>query len=109
MVLQLNVDLSCSYIRYSFIRGAQRLSCLDVRNAFNSVHRSKLLEEVNSSFPDIFAHVKSMYESINPHIYMREGKPFVLSSKEGVHHGDTLGPVLFATCINPTQNKNLEV
>ncbi|XP_062500486.1 uncharacterized protein LOC134177725 [Corticium candelabrum] len=44
---------------------------------------------------------------------MHEGKAVVLSFEEGVHQGDPLGPVLFATSIHPVlvqiQNKNPQV
>ena len=72
----------------------------DVRNAFNSVSRSHFLIEVARAFPDIFGHVNKMYSGVNPLVYLQESTPIILSSEEGIHQGDPLGPALFSSAIH---------
>ena len=72
----------------------------DVRNAFNSISRQQMLEQVVGSFPDILNHVAQMYGRISPLVFMQGITPVTIESAEGVHQGDPLGPVLFATAIH---------
>ena len=82
----------------------------DVKNAFNSLDRTQLLQEVSSSFPDIFHHIKQMYLNVNSFVFLKKTKPVDLNSEQGIHQGDPLGPALFSTAIHPIllniQNKN---
>ena len=84
----------------------------DVKNAFNSVSWSHLLNQVLITFPDIYNHTAMVYSDINPLIYLRRSHPVILSS-QGVHQGDPLGPALFSIAMQPIledlQSHNKEV
>ena len=69
-------------------------------NAFNSVNRSNLLQQVESSFPEILNHVKQMYANVGHLVYQMEEETVLINSEE-VHQGDPLGPVLFSLTIHP--------
>ena len=71
----------------------------DVKNTFNSIKRSHLLEKMSHNFPDSFSHVTQMYSSLSPLVYLQGDHTVVLSSEEGVHQGDPLVPVLFSAGI----------
>ena len=73
----------------------------DVKNVFNSLDRCQLLKEVSLSFPDLFYHVQQMYLNINSLVFLQKEKPVILTSQQGVHQGDPLGPALFSTAIHP--------
>ena len=85
----------------------------DVKNAFNSVSRSHLLNQVLTTFPDIYNHAALVYSDINPLIYLQRSHPVILSSQEGVHQGDPLGPALFSIAmqliLEDLQSHNKEV
>ena len=72
----------------------------DVKNAFNSVSRDQIMEQVSLSFPDIHNHVIQMYGKPSSLVFMRDTSPVIIASEEGVHQGDPLGPVTFATAIH---------
>ena len=57
----------------------------DVKNSFNSVSRSHLLNQVLTTFPDIYNHAALVYSDIKPLIYLQRSHPVILSSQEGVH------------------------
>ena len=61
-------------------------------NAFNSLDRRQLLQEVSSSFPDIFHHLQQMYLNVNSLVFLQKTKPVVLNSEQGIHQGDLLQP-----------------
>ena len=73
----------------------------DVRSAFNSVSRCDMLNKVSKAFPDLFRHIQQMYGYSSSLIYLQGSSSIVIPSQEGVHQGDPLGPVLFATTIHP--------
>ena len=70
----------------------------DVSNAFNSVSRQHLLQEVASHFSELFSHVKQMS---SPLLYFTGHNTCIIESQEGVHQGDPLGPALFSLVIQP--------
>ena len=55
---------------------------------------------VLSSFSEIANHVLEMYSGSNPLVYLMDNVSMVLSSEEGIHQGDRLGPVLFSLGIH---------
>ena len=73
----------------------------DVSNAFNSVSRQHLLQEVASHFPELYGHVKQMYGQSSPLLYFNGHNTCIIESQEGVHQGDPLGPALFSLVIQP--------
>lgn len=73
----------------------------DIKNAFNTVERAHLLSEVAKSFPDIYLHVYQMYSRSGPLIFRNGNDVHVLSSQEGIHQGDPLGPILFSLALHP--------
>ena len=68
----------------------------DVRNAFNGISRDHMLCRVLSDFPDISSHTIQMYSEINSPVLLQDQSTIILTSKEGVHQGDPLGPMLFS-------------
>ena len=72
----------------------------DVKNAFNSIHRSHLLEQVSSCHPDIYPHVCQMYSHSSSLVYQQGNSIVIIPSEEGIHQGDPLGPALFSTVIH---------
>ena len=46
-----------------------------MKNAFNSVSRSHLLNQVLTTFPDIYNHAALVYSDINPLIYLQRSHP----------------------------------
>ena len=63
----------------------------DISNVFNSVDRSALFKTVSESFA---CHVERMYGRSNLLIFLKGHEAITLSSQQGVHQGDPLGPVL---------------
>ena len=72
----------------------------DVKNAFNLIHRSHLLEQVSSCHPDIYLHVCQMYSHSSSLVYQQGNSIVIIPSEEGIHQGDPLGPALFSTGIH---------
>ena len=73
----------------------------DVKNAINSLDRCQLLKEVSLLFHDLFCHVQQMYLNINSLVFLQKENPVILTSQQGVHQEDPLGPALFSTAIHP--------
>ena len=73
----------------------------DIKNAFNSVERAHLLPEVAKVFPDIYHHVHQMYYGFGPLVFNGGHDTHLLTSQEGVHQGDPLGPALFSVTLHP--------
>ncbi len=72
----------------------------DVKNAFNSISRKSMLDQLSTAFPDLANHANQMYGESSSLLFMQESSPLAISS-EGVHQGDPLGPALFAIAIQP--------
>ena len=70
---------------------------VDITNAFNTVHRDHMLQEVASNFPDIYQWSFYCYSTPSDLIC----DTHVLKSASGVQQGDTLGPLLFAIALQP--------
>ncbi|OWA54844.1 hypothetical protein BV898_19237 [Hypsibius exemplaris] len=64
---------------------------LDFKNAFNTVHRNKLLAAARNHLPEYYALVDQMYRH-RTELFFGE---HVLPSESGVQQGDPLGPLLF--------------
>ena len=70
---------------------------VDFSNAFNSVNRACMFQEVRSRIPSMAAWVESCYGS-QPLLYFGDHKLF---SCCGVQQGDPLGPLCFALTLHP--------
>ena len=78
---------------------------LDVKNVFNSVSRDQIMEQVYLTFPDLYNHVIRIYGKPSSLVFMQCSSTVIIPSEEGVHQGDPLVPVLFATAIHPVLTK----
>ena len=65
---------------------------LDIRNAFNSMRRDKILNEVRERVPELYPMVWQSYAEPS-NLYIGNGD--IIGSREGVQQGDPLGPFLF--------------
>src|ERR1043165_4560734 len=70
---------------------------LDFMNAFNSVRRDVVREEVAAHIPELFGYFDSAYGAASSLAFGE----FTIDSSEGVQQGDPLGPLLFCLGINP--------
>ncbi len=77
----------------------------DVKNAFNSVGKDQIMEHVSLAFPDLYNHVIQMYGKPSSFVFMQGSSTLIIPSEKGVHQGDPLGPVPFATAIHPVLTK----
>lgn len=69
---------------------------VDVRNAFNSVFRSKMLQIVKEKFPRIYPNIFQCYAN-HSSLFFGDWK---IDSATGCQQGDPLGPPLFCLVIN---------
>jgi len=76
---------------------------LDFANAFNSLHRSKMLLAIRDYLPELYAFCFSSYSQPS-HLYFGS---YIISSQEGPQQGDPLGPLLFCCAISPLLNSLL--
>ena len=60
----------------------------DVSNAFNSISKKCLMEEISKRFPGIEAHVHQMYSKPSSLIYTKHQSVVTIQSEEGIHQGD---------------------
>ena len=58
------------------------------------------MTQVLSSFSKIANHAMKMYSGSSPLVYLMDNVSIVLSSEEGIHQEDPLGPVLFSLDIH---------
>jgi ubiquitin carboxyl-terminal hydrolase 44/49 len=70
---------------------------LDFENAFNSVDRRRIGEEVDATFPALSAWFRLCYET--PAILTCQGKLLPFRSCRGVQQGDPLGPFFFSLAL----------
>ena len=69
---------------------------LDFRNAFNCLHRDKMLTAVREMVSELYPLIHSAYRSLSS-VFFGES---VLQSSEGVQQGDPLGPLMFCLTIH---------
>ena len=67
--------------------------------------QDSVLQQIAQDFPDIYPHVKQFYRVPSSLIYNTGKRVARLSSSQGVHQGDPLGPALFSAAIQPILSK----
>lgn len=70
---------------------------LDFSNAFNTLNRTAMLNEVFDGVPELYKYCHLSYSNSS---FLRFGE-FLVESQVGVQQGDPLGPVLFCLAIHP--------
>ena len=81
------------------------MALVDFKNAFNTVSRSEMFEEVLSRIPEIFAWVQYSYGNAAK-LFSYDS---VLEATTGVQQGDPLGPLLFALALHPVLTRLKEL
>jgi hypothetical protein len=84
------------------LREEKQILLVDFANAFNSIDREVMLQEVRNCFPELSSWAESCYGHAHPHLFMQEHR---LQSCSGVQQGDPLGPLLFAITLQPVLEK----
>ncbi|GAV00321.1 hypothetical protein RvY_11188 [Ramazzottius varieornatus] len=74
---------------------------IDFKNAFNTIHRDKLLDLVREVLPNYHSFVWQCYRFPSRLIYGQH----ILASARGVQQGDPLGPMPFCLAIEVLTNK----
>jgi hypothetical protein len=72
---------------------------VDLSNAFNSISREKIRQQLELHFPSLLPYFHAAYTTGAPLYYRGEVLTY---SMEGVRQGDPLGPALFAVGLHPT-------
>ena len=87
------------YIRHLTQKLQSEDVCLqvDMNNAFNSMFRHRMLQEVASSLPELFRWAHFCY-SQQSQLFCHSN---IVHSSRGVQQGDPLGPLLFALTLHP--------
>lgn len=70
---------------------------LDISNAFNSLHRDRMLSSVNSLLPELAPYCHLAYEEPSK---LKFGS-YTIYSRMGPQQGDPLGPLLFCLPLQP--------
>jgi hypothetical protein len=70
---------------------------IDFRNAFNTIDRSVLLEEVRKRLPTLFPWIEKCYGA-GSHLFTETA---ILASLAGLHQGDPLAMLLFSMVLQP--------
>ena len=74
----------------------------DCRNAFNTLSRRPIMQQLREHFPELLPLVGQFYLSAGGlHFRGADGERVLLHSITGVQQGDPLGPFLFALGIHP--------
>ncbi|KAL0208493.1 hypothetical protein P9112_011080 [Eukaryota sp. TZLM1-RC] len=76
-------------------KGENYLLNIDFKNAFNSVFRSSILQELELHYPPLLPYFKLMYGSPSNLIFHSEN----IVSSRGVKQGDPLGPFFFCLAL----------
>ena len=66
---------------------------INFKNAFNQISLDIVLQKVKSTVPEIFLFNYQSYIT-NSKLYL--GESLIIKSREGIQHGDPLGPFLFS-------------
>ena len=77
---------------------------LDFKNAYNNISRTTILNELKKFFPEIYNwQIKQLNNSTRLWVKMDDYEENIgfIRSKEGVHQGSSLGPLMFALALNP--------
>ena len=76
---------------------------LDMKNAFNSIHRASFRDTIQEAAPGAYPWVYTLYASTESRLFfpMDGADPGLIHSARGVRQGDPLGPVLFAIGLHP--------
>lgn len=69
---------------------------IDFKNAFNSLRRDKIIEAVQSSFPELYSFIWSAYRYPS---YLFCGDS-IIKLEEGVQQGDPLGPLFICLTLH---------
>jgi len=70
---------------------------LDISNAFNSLHRDRMLSSINALLPEIAPYCHLSYAGASQ---LKFGK-YTILSMVGPQQGDPLGPLLFCLPLQP--------
>ena len=74
---------------------------VDVKNAFNSINRETLLQQVKDNAPSIYNYIWQCYKTPSALIY----RDNLILSAVGCQQGDPLGPAIFSLAIHPVISK----
>jgi hypothetical protein len=84
-------------VRRDLTRGYTALNA-DISNAFNTISREKIRQQLQEHFPMLLPYFQSSYATGAPLYYKGD---ILAYSREGVRQGDPLGPALFALGLHP--------